>query len=259
MPPILSLRHYSHDQIAHSHEHVQLVFGLRGQLDFEIAGRGSRIGQQLLAVVPATTHHACGSPSGSPSGSHCLVVDVPPEAWLRERLGQHAEPSLRLLERPDTLRLSPAQQQLVNWLAASPINDPVIAEQGTTLLLACLSGGCEPAGERSPLPLAAIDAHIARHLGHPLQVGDLARLAGLSVARLHARFVAETGLTPMEYVRQHRLRQGHALLRDSRLPVGEIAARVGYASQSAFTAALGRAFGCTPRELRRELRDKSHH
>jgi len=255
MPPILSLRHYSHDQIAHSHEHVQLVFGLRGQLDFEIAGYGSRIGQQLLAVVPAATHHACGSRSGS----HCLVVDVPPEAWLRERLGHHAEPSLRLLERPDTLRLSPAQQQLVNWLAASPINDPIIAEQGAALLLTSLNSGCEPAGERSPLPLAAIAAHIDRHLGHPLQVGDLAHLAGLSVARLHARFVAETGLTPMEYVRQRRLRQGHALLRDTRLPVGEIAARVGYASQSAFTAALGRAFGCTPRELRRELRDKTHH
>ena len=40
------------------------------------------------------------------------------------------------------------------------------------------------------------------------------------------------------------------------MPVGEIAARVGYGSQSAFTAALVRARGCTPRALRRELRDK---
>ena len=53
MSPILSLRHYNHDQIIHSHHHTQLVFGLRGRLDFEIEGQGSRIQQQFLAVVPS--------------------------------------------------------------------------------------------------------------------------------------------------------------------------------------------------------------
>ena len=42
MSPILSLRHYNHDQIIHSHHHTQLVFGLRGRLEFEIEGQGSR-------------------------------------------------------------------------------------------------------------------------------------------------------------------------------------------------------------------------
>ena len=37
----------------------------------------------------------------------------------------------------------------------------------------------------------------------------------------------------------------------------EIAARVGYASQSAFTAALVRQFGTTPRQLRQQARDNS--
>lgn len=49
----------------------------------------------------------------------------------------------------------------------------------------------------------------------------------------------------------------HELLLESSLAVGEIAARVGYASQSAFTAALVREFGVTPRQLRRESRDKT--
>ena len=43
---MLSLRNYQHDLIAHSHDHPQLVFGLSGQLEFEIAGRGSRIGER---------------------------------------------------------------------------------------------------------------------------------------------------------------------------------------------------------------------
>jgi len=200
---MLSLRNYQHDLIAHSHDHPQLVFGLSGQLEFEIAGRGSRIGERGLAIVPAAVHHACASVTGS----HCLVLDVPSEGWLRQRLGHHCESSLRMLDRPDTLRLGPTQQSLVSWLASSPINDSVIAEQGAVLLLASLNGVHGAASDSTALPLAAIDSFIDQHLAHPLQVADLARIAGLSVARLHARFLGETGCTPMEYVRRRRLQK----------------------------------------------------
>ena len=119
------------------------------------------------------------------------------EGWLRQRTGHHCESSLRLLDRPDTLRLGPTQQSLVSWLASSPINDSVIAEQGAVLLLASLNGVHGAASDSTALPLAAIDSFIDQHLAHPLQVADLARIAGLSVARLHARFQGETGCTPM--------------------------------------------------------------
>jgi AraC-like DNA-binding protein len=101
------------------------------------------------------------------------------------------------------------------------------------------------------LPYAAFNAHIERHVSHPLQVADLARIAGLSVARLHARFVAECGQTPMDYIRSRRLHKARRLLQDTALPIGEIAERVGYASQSAFAAAMLREFGASPGTLRR--------
>ena len=65
MGSILSLRHYSHDQIVHSHDHAQLVLGLSGCLEFEVEGRGSRVLRQTFAVVPAQARHACSSPAGS--------------------------------------------------------------------------------------------------------------------------------------------------------------------------------------------------
>ena len=246
MTQLLSLRHYHHDQIAHSHDHAQLVFGLSGRLDFEVQGRGCQVSSMSLAVVPATTHHACASPRGS----RCLVLDVPLDGWLQQRLGHHADAGRRLLDSPGRLQLTPAQGQLVSWLAASPINDPVIAQQGAALLLASLVGAATAELGQPGLPLAAIDAHIDRHCAHPLQVADLARLCGLSAARFHARFLAETGRTPMDHVRLRRLQLGRELLLGSSLPVGEVAARVGYGSQSAFTAALVREFGVTPRQLR---------
>lgn len=140
MGSILSLRHYSHDQIVHSHDHAQLVLGLSGCLEFEVEGRGSRVLRQTFAVVPAQARHACSSPAGS----RCLVLDLPCDGSLLLGLGEHAEAGRRLFERPQALSLTPAQGQLVNWLASGPINDPVIAHQGAGLLLASLASERQP-------------------------------------------------------------------------------------------------------------------
>lgn len=245
MRPSLTLRHYTHDLIAHSHEHAQLVFALAGRLEFEVQGLGSEVRPQGVMVLPFSTHHACGSPDGS----HCLVLDVPDEQWLVQSLGEHASASRRLLDQPNRVGLGPRQNQLVQWLASSPLDDPLIAQQGAVLLLASLNDQSPSVGRR--LPYAAFNAHIEQHAAHPLQVADLARIANLSTARLHARFIAECGQTPMDYIRTRRLHKAHQLLRHSTLPIGEIAERVGYSSNSAFAAAMLREFGTSPSALRR--------
>lgn len=247
MSPTLTLRHYLEAPIAHSHDHAQLVFGLSGHLDFEVEGRGSQVRESSVMVLPFSAHHACGSPDGS----RCLVLDVPTEHWVLQSLGEHADASRRLLDQPTRLALDSRQSQLVHWLALSPVDDPLIVQQGAVLLLASLN---HPLAQPLPgrrLPYEAFNVHIERHVSHPLQVADLARIADLSVARLHARFMAECGQTPMDYIRRRRLHMALDLLRRTPLPIGEIADRVGYTSQSAFSAAMLREFGASPGALRR--------
>lgn len=246
MHAILSLRHYSDEVICHSHDHAQLVFGLCGELQFEVDGRGSRVLRHNLAVVPAEARHACGSPLGS----QCLVLDLPANDWLERHLGHHSDSIRQLLDKPRSIQLAPTQGQLLSWLASSPINDAVIAGQGAALLLGSLACTA-PENLAYGLPLAALDSYIEQHAAHPLQVADLARLAGLSEARFHSRFLSETGLSPMEYVRNKRLQRAEQLLRSTAQPIGDIAAQVGYASQSAFSAAFSRHLGMTPRQLRK--------
>ncbi|MFP3516716.1 AraC family transcriptional regulator [Pseudomonas sp. SIMBA_077] len=250
MSQILSVRHYRQDVIAHSHEHAQVVISLSGTLDFEVDGQGSLLRQQHLLVVPVGAHHTCGSEQGS----RCLVLDVPGLGWLDETLGSHADASRRLLDNAGHLSLDAKQHQLVSWLADSPVSDPVIAHQGAILLLASLNTGSESVTAKR-LPFAALNAYIDQNLAYPLQVMDLARIAGLSCARLHGRFLSECGQTPMDYIRQRRLNSALTLLRHSALPIGEVANQVGYASQSAFSAAILREFGASPSMLRRESGD----
>ncbi len=116
MRPILTLRHYTHDLIVHSHEHAQLVFGLSGALDFEVDGRGSQVVQQSFVVIPSGFHHACGSPDGS----RCLVLDVPDDQWLGQSLGDHADASRRLLDNAGRLSLDAGQSQLVRMVGEQP-------------------------------------------------------------------------------------------------------------------------------------------
>jgi AraC-like DNA-binding protein len=128
----------------------------------------------------------------------------------------------------------------------------LIAQQGAVLLLASLNNVAPNSVGGRRLPYAALNAHIDQYAAYPLQVADLARVAGLSCARLHARFIAECGQTPMDYIRSRRLHMAVRLLRESALPIGEVANRVGYSSQSAFAAAVMREFGASPGKLRRE-------
>ncbi|EZN67853.1 hypothetical protein AJ70_05422 [Pseudomonas aeruginosa BWH030] len=74
MGSILSLRHYSHDQIVHSHDHAQLVLGLSGCLEFEVEGRGSRVLRQTFAVpgMPARVPPAAAAWSSTcPATAAC--------------------------------------------------------------------------------------------------------------------------------------------------------------------------------------------
>ena len=65
------------------------------------------------------------------------------------------------------------------------------------------------------------------------------------------RFHDSFDRTPMEYVRDVRLRKSAELLRrDGRLSVDAVASRVGFASRSQFSHAFRETFGCSPTEFR---------
>ena len=79
----------------------------------------------------------------------------------------------------------------------------------------------------------------------------LARLAGLSRTVFAERFRERMGMTPMKYLGAWRLQKARRLLVESEASVGEVASRVGYASESAFSRAFREHFRATPGSVRR--------
>jgi hypothetical protein len=58
------------------------------------------------------------------------------------------------------------------------------------------------------------------------------------------------GRTPMDYLRDVRLRRGAQLLQVSQLSVDGVASKVGFASRSHFSRSFKEQFGCSPVEFR---------
>jgi transcriptional regulator GlxA family with amidase domain len=98
------------------------------------------------------------------------------------------------------------------------------------------------------------EAWARRRLGTAFSVGDLARAAGLSSRTFARRVEKATGLSPVRFLRRIRVERAVELLETTKLPLEEIACRVGYAEPTTLRRALLREAGASARDLRAGLR-----
>lgn len=84
----------------------------------------------------------------------------------------------------------------------------------------------------------------------PPSMTELSRRLGVSQRRLSNEFKAAFGLTVPEWLADWRLTRGHDLVMEGSTPMAEIAASLGYAHLSTFTAAFTKRFGVAPTRLR---------
>ncbi len=77
-------------------------------------------------------------------------------------------------------------------------------------------------------------------------VDELARETGTSRSALALRFSELIGESPMHYLTEWRMHLARQILRENRLAIPEVAARVGYNSEAAFSRAFKRSAGLPP-------------
>jgi AraC-like DNA-binding protein len=85
---------------------------------------------------------------------------------------------------------------------------------------------------------------------HNWTVDELAKLSNLSRSAFAGRFLGIVGQPPMAYLAAWRLDRAAEMLRYGRWPVIEVAERVGYTSQAAFSRAFKAQFAMTPLQWR---------
>jgi transcriptional regulator GlxA family with amidase domain len=98
---------------------------------------------------------------------------------------------------------------------------------------------------RDPLLRLAL-ARVHAEPAHKWTVESLAARASVSRSVLDGRFRSVLGLSPMRYVAQWRMHAAHDLLLSSDLTVSQVARRVGYDAEAAFSRAYKREYGMSP-------------
>ncbi len=98
--------------------------------------------------------------------------------------------------------------------------------------------------------VSQLSARIEAALPQVPSMGDLAQQMCMSERTLARHVVAATGLPPLALVQHVRLARARVLLETSRLPVEQVAEKVGYADATALRRMMKKAMGATPRQLR---------
>jgi AraC family transcriptional regulator, melibiose operon regulatory protein len=93
---------------------------------------------------------------------------------------------------------------------------------------------------------------VAQHYSESLTMARIAQAAGLHPNYAMNVFRRTFGVTLMEYVTQHRLSHAQRLLVTSHDLILNLALDSGFGSLSRFNEAFRSAFGCTPREYRKQ-------
>ncbi len=100
-----------------------------------------------------------------------------------------------------------------------------------------------------------VTRYITEHYGDPqLNVSAVADRFHLSPDHLGRIFSAETGTTVSSYIMDTRISEASKLLRESTVPINDIAAVVGYGDANYFAKVFRRKMGLAPSEYRKMLR-----
>ena len=91
---------------------------------------------------------------------------------------------------------------------------------------------------------------IDQHLEQPISLGQLAAMCALSEYHFARMFRQSFGLPPHQYLLARRLAHARHLLRNTAMPLGEVALACGFASASHFTNRFRQTMHGTPGEFR---------
>ena len=92
-----------------------------------------------------------------------------------------------------------------------------------------------------------IHAHFA---DAEMSIPDISRALTLNQTYLRRMFKEETGLTLTEYITKYRLERAQSLMRDTAVPLTQIAEQTGYSDVSYFSRSFKKYFGVSPRAAR---------
>lgn len=270
LPPGLSLRSVLDPPLVDEHrvtpvdaQRVVLLLSGRKTIESAADGRWRRAqhgpGALSLTAPGRDTHLRWRATSADPVRTLHLTVPGPTVRELAAQVWGDGGPTpvLDSLSDDDTVA---ADLLRALWKARSRTAPALYAQTATQFLLVHLLTRYGHRPEPAPAPgagdrrISRVTAYMAARVADPIDLTELAAVAGLSPYHFLRTFRAHTGRTPIRYLADLRVETARRLLRSSAPSVTEVAYACGYSSPGHLSTVFRRATGMTPSQFRAQHR-----
>jgi len=212
----------------HIHDHPQIIMPLEETLRISIGDGEYDVTPQELCFIPPAMLHQCQF------FSSLQVINIPQSMIDKKDMG--------ILSYPLIVPLREQMMQLINLIRAEIEQSPdsKAVHHLYSYLYCKLIENCSTASMR----------YISENYDQPITVTQLAELENYNVTYFNDWFKQQTGFPPNLYLRNVRISKAKELLETTGFSIMEIAAMVGYSSNSTLTRAFHSLTGTTPKEYR---------
>lgn len=242
----------------HAHGNMlEICFLESGKQTYTVEGRAyDLVGGDLFVTLPAEMHGTGETPEEK--GTLYWLLLAEPQA-RRRYLGLASAEGRRFFQQLCDLperrfrAASSVKKTLHNIFAVFDDDNPLrlinLQNLLQRFLLDVLDSSRQSRSVVSPA-ICMVQEYIAANTDKMLSLRQLAKVADLSESRLKARFKAEVGIPPADYIMRHKVEKAKHLLRTTRHNITHIAMGLGFSSTQYFAVTFKRYTGKTPSAYR---------
>lgn len=190
------------------------------------------------------------------SGTQCQDLSFL-RAYLYRDANYHGQLQLGLptAQRLAHLMQASGQELTSQWNDSWPCRSRSFLLEILFIILRVVSAPSNATMTDVGLPAASEDVdpvimHLYTHYHEKVTITTLSRTFHTNRTTLTERFRETTGVPVMTYLARLRIRMASSMLHDTRLPINEVAYRVGFNDMTHFGRTFRKYMGCTPSEYR---------
>ncbi len=233
--------------VRHSHDDAHFVLVLDGLYASSARGAPALASDPILIFnPPGTTHRDRFETTGGPIRGQFLTISVQAGELDRLGAGRRLRREACAVTDPDAVRCA---GRLARETLGRSATGTLALEAGALDLLGAVTTADRDHRD-APSWLSGARERMLDAPSTPVTVAELADEAGVHPVHFARVFRRVHGTGPAAFMRQHRVELAIALLRQTRRPIGEIAAATGYVDQSHLHRAVRRRTGVTPGVVR---------
>lgn len=223
------------------------------------AGTDVVIERGRAAMITASDATRLSSRYRSGERARCVVMQVDPQGLADDALGESVRrkaDATGIVPLSISSRLTALVGEVLSSDQTSSVTHLLAESCALELLARALASDGQPAlpsdraGSREKDGIWRVRDLLAAEPGNDYCLSDLAKLAGVSISGLKAKFPALTGQSVFDFLRDQRLERGRRGLTSEGWSVKQAAFFAGYAHPSNFATAYRRKFGVAPRNAR---------